>query len=87
MQYHGHGAATATKSLVLEPFDAFILIYDHKPVAIEIKGSLMSRTALSTIPRFDKRWIQSRVQEDFGQGVRYAEMQSVPHWSMNQHEH
>ena len=79
--------AATTKSLVLEHFDAFTLIYDHKPVAIEIKGSLMFRAALSTIPRLDKRLIQSRVQEEFGQAVRYAEMQHVPHWSMDQHEH
>ena len=79
--------ATTTKSLVLEHFDAFTLVYDHKPVAIEIKGSQMSRAALSTIPRLDKQLIQSRVQKEFGQAVRYAEMQDVPHWSMNQHEH
>ena len=55
--------AATTQSLVLEHYDVFILIYDHKPMAIEIKGSLMSRAAFSTIPRFDKRWIQRRVQE------------------------
>ena len=79
--------AAITKSFVLEHFDAFTLICDHKPVAIEIKGSLMSRAVLSTIPRLDKRWTQSRVQEELGQAVRYAEMQHVPHWSMDQHVH
>ena len=37
----------------------------------------MSRAVLST----------SRVKEDLGQAVRYAEMQQVPHWSLDQHVH
>ena len=35
--------AATTKSLVLEHFDAYTIIYDHKPVAVEIKGSLISQ--------------------------------------------
>ena len=35
--------AATTKSLVLEHFDAYAIIYDHKPVAVEIKGSMISR--------------------------------------------
>ena len=31
--------------------------------------------------------IKSRVQEELQQVVHYAEMQPVPHWSMDQHEH
>ena len=34
--------AATVKSLVLEHFDAYTIIYDHKPVAVEIKGSLIS---------------------------------------------
>ena len=79
--------AATTKSLVLEHFDAYTIIYDHKPVAVEIKGSRMFRKVLATIPRLDNRWIQSRVKEDLGQLVRHAEMQQVPHWSLDQHEH
>ena len=36
--------AATTKSLVLEHFDAYTIIYDHKPVAVEIMGSLISHT-------------------------------------------
>ena len=79
--------AATTKFLVLKHFDAYTIIYDHKPVAVEIKSSLMPCAVLATIPRLDKRWIQSKVKEDFGQVVRHAEMQQVPHWSLDQHEH
>ena len=42
--------AAITKFLVLEHLDVYTIVYDHKPVAVEIKGSLMSRAVLSTIP-------------------------------------
>ena len=38
--------AAITKSLVLEHFDAYTIIYDHKPVAVEIKGSMISSKAM-----------------------------------------
>ena len=79
--------AATTKSVVLEHFDAYTIIYDNKPVAVEIKGSLMSCKVLATIPRLYKRWIQSRVKEDLGQALHHSEMQQVPHWSLDQHEH
>ena len=47
----------------------------------------MYREALDKVPRLDKRWIQCRVQEDLYKAVQYAEMQQVPHWSMDQHQH
>ena len=47
----------------------------------------MSHDAISNILSFDKRWIKSRVQEELQQAVHYAEMQPVPHWSVDQHEH
>ena len=43
--------AATTKSLVLEHFDAYTIIYDHKPVAVEIEGSMTSRKALAKVPR------------------------------------
>ena len=46
-------AATA-KSLVLEHFDVYTIIYEDKPVAVEIKGPIMSHEAFSKIRRFDK---------------------------------
>ena len=55
--------AASAKSLVLQHFDAYTIIYDHKPVAVEIKVSLMSRKVLTTIPRLDNRWIQSRCKK------------------------
>ena len=79
-------AATA-KSLVLEHFDAYTIIYDHKLVAVEIKGSLISRKALATVPRLDKRWIQSRFEEELNQAVHFTEWQEVPHWTLDQHGH
>ena len=48
---------------MLEHFDAYTIIYDHKPVAVDIEGSLMSRKVLATIIRFYKIWIQSRVNK------------------------
>ena len=51
--------ADTTQFVVLEHFDAYTIIYDHKPVAVEIQGSIMSREVISTIPRFDKRGINS----------------------------
>ena len=71
--------AATTKSLVLENFDAYILIYDQKPVAVEIKGSIVSQDAPAKVPRLDKRWIASRDQKELGQAVEYASQ--VPHWS------
>ena len=79
--------AAATKFLVLEHLDANAIMYKHKPVAVEIKGSIMSHEAISKIPRFQKRWIKSRAQTELQQVVHYAEAQPVPHWSMGQHEH
>ena len=79
--------AATTKFLVLEHFDAYTIIYDHKPLAVEIKGFLMFRKVFEEGPRFYKSWIQSWVQEDFKQAVHYAEMQQVPHWFLDQHEH
>jgi hypothetical protein len=79
--------AAITKSLVLELFDAYTIIYDHKPVAVEIKGSMISSKAMEKIPRLDKRWIQTRVAEELNQAVEYAEWHQVPHWSLDQHEH
>ena len=82
--------AATTKSLVLEHFDAYTIIYDHKPVAVEIKGSLISQNktkTLATVPRLDKRWIQSRVEEELNQAVCYTEWQEVPHATLDQHEH
>ena len=46
-------AATA-KSFVLEHFDAYTIIYDHKPVAVEIKGSMISSKALEKYPDWTK---------------------------------
>ena len=40
-------------------FDAYTAVYDHKPVAVEIKGSIVSQEILSKIPRLDKRWIKT----------------------------
>ena len=65
--------AAITKSLVLEHFDAYTIIYDHKLVAVEIKGSMTSKKALEKIPRLDNRWIQTRVAEELNQAVQYAE--------------
>ena len=39
------------------------------------------------MPRRDKRWIQSRVEEEPNQVVRFTEWQEVPHWTLDQHEH
>ena len=39
------------------------------------------------MPRLDKRWIQSRVEEELNQAVCYTEGQEVPHWTLDQHEH
>ena len=47
--------AATVKSFVLVQFDAYTIIYDHKPVALEIKGSVMSRKALATVPRLNKK--------------------------------
>ena len=71
----------------MKHFDAYTVIYDHKPVAVEIKGSMTSRKALEKIPRLDKRWIQTRVAEELNQAVQNAEWQQVPHWTLDQHEH
>ena len=79
--------AAITKSLVLEHFDAYTIIYDHKPVAVEIKGSMISSNAMEKTTRLDKRWIQTRVAEELNQAVQYAEWHQVPHWSLDQHEH
>ena len=79
--------AAATKSLVFEHVDAYTIIYDHKPVAVEIKGSMTSRKALEKVPRLDKRWIQTRVEEELNQAVQYTKWQEVPHWTLDQHEH
>ena len=73
--------AATTKSLVLENFDAYTVIYDHKPVAVEIKGSIVSQDAITKMPRLDKRWIASRSQKELGQAVEYASRPPVPHWS------
>ena len=78
--------AAITKSLVLEHFDDYTIIYDHKLVVVEIKGSMTSRKALSKVPRLDKRWIQIRVEEELNQAVQHAEWQDVPHWTFDQHE-
>ena len=79
--------AATTKSLVLENFDAYTKVYDHKPVAVEIKGSILSRKALENIPRLDKRWIQTRQEVELQQAVQYAEQQDVLHGALNQLEH
>ena len=76
-----------TKSLVLEHCDAYTVIYDHKPVAVEIKGSMTSRKAIEKLPRLDKRWIQTRVEEELNQAVQYTKWQAVLHWTLDQHEH
>ena len=68
-------------------FDAYTVIYDHKPVAVEIKGSIVSQEVISKIPRPDKKWIAKRDPNELQQAVGYASQQPVPHWSMNQHEH
>ena len=39
--------AATTEFLVLEQFDAYTIIYDHKPVAVEIKSSLMPCAVLN----------------------------------------
>ena len=39
------------------------------------------------MPRLDKRWIQSRVEEELNQAVCYTEWQEVAHWTLDQHEH
>ena len=46
--------AAITKSLALEHFNVYTVVYDHKPVAVEIKGSIVSPEVISKIPRFDK---------------------------------
>ena len=71
----------------MEHFDAYTLVYDHTPAAVEIKGSIVSQEIISKIPRLDKRWIASIVSKELQQAVDYASQQPVPHWSMNQHEH
>ena len=75
--------AAITKSLVLEQFDAYTVIYDHKVVAVEIKGSMISRKVFEKVPRLDKRWIQTRVQEELDQAVQYMQWQEVPRWTMD----
>ena len=50
---------------------------------MEIKGSMTSRKALAKVPRFDKTWIQIRVEEELNQAVQYAEWQDVPHWTLD----
>ena len=72
---------------MLEHFDAYIVIYDHKLVAVEIKGSMISKKAFETIPRLDTRWIQTRVEEELNQAVHYIQWQQMPHWTLDQHEH
>ena len=72
---------------MLEHFDAYTIIYDHEPVAVEIKGSFISQKALATVPRLDKRLIQSRVEEELNQVVCYTEGQEIPHWTLDQHKH
>ena len=47
----------------------------------------MSKKALEKTPRLDKRWIQSRVEEEIHQAVQYVESMQVPHWTLDQHEH
>ena len=59
--------AAITKSLVLEHFDAYTIIYDHKPVAVEIYGCIKFREAIEKVSTFDKRWIKTRVREDLQQ--------------------
>ena len=49
--------AATTKVLLLEHFDAYTVIYDHKSVAVEIEGSIVSQEVISKISRSDKRWI------------------------------
>ena len=73
--------------MVLEHFYAYIEIYDHKPAAVEIKGSIVSQDANSKVPRLDNRWIASRDPTEFSQAVEYATQPPVPHCSLNEHEH
>ena len=56
-------------------------------VAVEIKGSMISRKAIEKIPPLDKRWIQIRVEEELTQAVQFTKWQDVPHWTLDQHEH
>ena len=51
------------------------------------RGRSFHKKALATVPRLDKRWIQSRVDEELNQAVRYTVWQEVPHWTLDQHEH
>ena len=39
------------------------------------------------MPRLDKRWIQTRVEEELNQAVQYAEGHDLPHWTLDQHGH
>ena len=64
--------STTTKFLVLEHFDAYTVIYDHKQVAVEIKGSIVSQEVISKIPRLDKSWIANRDPKEFQQAFDYA---------------
>ena len=79
--------AAITKSLVLEHFDAYTVKHDHKLLAVEIKGLTISRKAMEKVPRLDKRWIQTMVEEELNQAVQYTQWQQVPHWTLDQHEH
>ena len=47
--------AVTVKSFVLEQFDAYTIICDHKPVALEIKGSVILRKAFATVLRLNKK--------------------------------
>ena len=79
--------AATTKSFVLEHFDVYIAIYYNKFVAVEIKGSMISTKAFETIPRLDKIWIQTGVEEELNQAVHYIQWQQMFHWTFDQHEH
>ena len=48
---------------------------------------MTSRKALEKVPRLDKRWIQTRVEEELNQAVQYTTWQDVLHWTLDQHEH
>ena len=47
----------------------------------------MSQGAFEKFPRLDKICIKRKVQEDLHQAVQYAQVQQVPHWTIDHHEH